>query len=57
MNFKLFVSLLQMASTAAGRKRFIDSVIPLLEQYNFDGFDLDWEYPTQRGGKPEDKVS
>lgn len=46
-----------MASTAAGRKRFIDSVIPLLEQYNFDGFDLDWEYPTQRGGNPEDKAN
>jgi chitinase len=46
-----------MAASEAGRSTFADSVVTFVQKYNFDGLDLDWEYPTQRGGTPEDKVN
>ena len=44
-----------MASSSANRNTFIQSVVDFLELYKFDGLDLAWEYPTQRGGQPEDR--
>jgi len=45
----------EMAESAAHRQTFIDSVIEFLPKFGFDGLDLDWEYPTLRGGGPNDK--
>ena len=34
-----------MAITPEGRRRFVDSAIAVIELYNVDGIDIDWEYP------------
>lgn len=36
----------QMARDAAKRKAFIEECVAICEQYEIDGFDIDWEYPT-----------
>jgi chitinase len=35
----------EMASTAEGRKKFVDSAMAMIERFNLDGIDVDWEYP------------
>ena len=34
-----------MALTKEGRTAFVDSAVALVEKYNLDGLDVDWEYP------------
>ncbi|OAG16142.1 glycoside hydrolase, partial [Alternaria alternata] len=45
-----------MCGSAANRAAFIKSTIAFMEQYGFQGADLDWEYPEEvnRGGRPGD---
>ncbi|GAB1598847.1 chitinase-3-like protein 1 [Argonauta hians] len=48
-----------MALSRWSRQQFVDSATRLLGRFNFDGLDIDWEYPASanRGGKPDDKYN
>merc|ERR1711934_349870 len=35
----------RLANSPSARARFIEDVIPFIEKHDFDGLDLDWEYP------------
>ncbi|XP_041985359.1 probable chitinase 2 [Aricia agestis] len=47
----------KMAADAESRAKFVQSALMFLDEHKFDGLDLDWEYPTKRGGSPEDKAN
>jgi len=44
-----------MLATKSTRTVFVNDVVRFLRTRNFDGFDLDFEYPARRGSPPEDK--
>lgn len=46
-----------IAADPAKRQTFISACLELIDDYDFDGVDLDWEYPgyAPNGGTPEDK--
>ncbi|KAG8179958.1 hypothetical protein JTE90_015407 [Oedothorax gibbosus] len=37
------------------RTKFIASTLAILDEYNFDGLDVDWEFPVWNDACPEDK--
>lgn len=43
-----------MAKDPAKKQLFLDSLIPFLERYGFEGVDFDWEYPSSRPGSDPD---
>ncbi|KAK2750070.1 hypothetical protein FQN57_004562 [Myotisia sp. PD_48] len=46
----------ELAASAEKQKAFFKSLISFMSTYDFDGVDLDWEYPVadDRSGRPED---
>ncbi|XP_055628693.1 probable chitinase 2 [Toxorhynchites rutilus septentrionalis] len=44
-----------LAANPERRQAFVKNALEFVKRYGFDGLDLDWEYPTQRGGKPYDR--
>ena len=36
----------RLVNNPAARKRFIENVVQFIKKYDFDGLDLDWEYPS-----------
>lgn len=45
----------ELAGHPDRRMNFVKNSLEFIQKFNFDGLDLDWEYPSQRGGKPQDK--
>lgn len=51
-----------VALTQGFREKFADSLVDFIVRYNFDGVDIDWEYPVSGGlstniKRPEDKYN
>ncbi|XP_023229882.1 acidic mammalian chitinase-like [Centruroides sculpturatus] len=45
----------KLSSDSKKRKVFIDSALNLARKHNFDGVNINWQFPTRRGGNPKDK--
>ena len=45
-----------MVASEESRQDFVDHSITFLTERGFDGLDLDWEYPANRGSPPEDRL-
>lgn len=45
----------KLAASPSRRQKFVKQSCQFIRQHGFDGLDIDWEYPADRGGVPEDK--
>ncbi|GAB0096987.1 uncharacterized protein DMENIID0001_125750 [Sergentomyia squamirostris] len=46
------VTFSQVANDPVRRRNFAQSCLKFVQKFGFDGVDMDWEYPAQRGGNP-----
>ena len=46
----------EMARSPENREKFTESAVSFINYYDLDGLDIDWEYPTLRQGRLEDKA-
>ncbi|KAF7993192.1 hypothetical protein HCN44_006252 [Aphidius gifuensis] len=46
----------EMVKTHKNRKIFIRSVLNIINKYNFDGLDIDWEFPTYSDSIKREKI-
>ncbi|GLV36208.1 Chitinase 2 [Carabus blaptoides fortunei] len=47
----------QLVADPARRGRFVANAVEFVRKHNFDGLDLDWEFPGKRGGDSRDKIN
>lgn len=47
----------RLAASRIARRLFAKTSAKFLRDRNFDGLTIDWQHPTKRGGKPQDKVN
>lgn len=46
----------KIAADANATLNFAKSIVAYMTKYNFDGIDIDWEFPAKNGGVAADKV-
>ena len=44
-----------LVHNSTSRETFVTTTCDFLKKYNFDGLDLDWEYPGSDSGRETDK--
>ncbi|KAL4904228.1 hypothetical protein BDW74DRAFT_185842 [Aspergillus multicolor] len=44
----------ELAASTDQQDVFFESFLSFMDKYGFDGVDIDWEYPRERSGAPED---